>query len=155
MALKLSSPAFTDSGDFPADFTCNGRNVSPPLAISGVPQSASSLVLLFDDPDAAKEPAGNGSTFDHWVAYNMPANDQEITEDTIPKESELGKNSMGSSKYIGPCPPTFRHEYIFRLIALDKNLDFTNQPTKSEVEVAMRGHIIEETKLVSYYEQTS
>jgi len=155
MALKLSSTVFTNGGDFPNDFTCNGRNISPPLAISGVPQNSSSLVLIFDDPDAAKEPAGNGSTFDHWVVYNMPTSMRDIIEDSVPNGSKLGKNSMGSSKYIGPCPPTFRHEYILRLFALDNKLNFTNQPTKSEVETAMQRHIIEETKLVSYYKQPS
>jgi len=155
MALKLTSTAFIDGGDFPTDFTCNGRNINPPLAIFGVPQNSSSLVLIFDDPDAAKEPAGNGSTFDHWVVYNIPTSIQDIAEDSVPNGSKFGKNSIGSSQYIGPCPPTFRHAYILRLFALDNILGFTNQPIKSEVEEAMRGHIIEETKLVSYYKQPS
>lgn len=153
MALQLTSPTFKDDGVFPADFTCNGRNVSPPLVISGVPSNADSLVLLFDDPDAAKEPAGNGTTFDHWVAYNIPAQDQEIAENNIPPGAEVGKNSMGNTSYTGPCPPSFRHKYVFRLFALDTKLSFASPPTMSDVEVAAKGHVIEKVNLTAYYEQ--
>lgn len=152
MALQLTSPVFEADGRFPADYTCNGRNISPPLNITGVPAGSESLVLIFDDPDAAKEPAGRGETFDHWVVYNIPATDQEIAEDSIPSDAQLGVNSRGNDRYTGPCPPTFRHAYFFRLLALDNKLDL-NRPTKAQVLEVAVGHVVEEAKLVAYYEQ--
>lgn len=153
MTLQLESSVIKNGDTFPIDYTCNGRNINPPLKITNVPQGSASLVLLFDDPDAAKEPAGNGKTFDHWVIYNLPAADQEIAEDSIPSGCELGRNSTGRSSYIGPCPPTFQHKYIFRLFALDCSLHFTDQPKKDEIESAIKGHIIEKAELISFYKQ--
>ncbi|HUY85364.1 MAG TPA: YbhB/YbcL family Raf kinase inhibitor-like protein [Candidatus Dormibacteraeota bacterium] len=153
MALRLSSPAIEVNGQFPVDYTCNGRNVSPPLAISGVPAAARSLVLIFDDPDAAKEPAGRGRTFDHWVLYNIPSVDQEIPENSVPASAQAGQNGRGSSEYVGPCPPTFRHAYYFRLFALGRELELPELPTKAQVLQALEGNIIEENELVAYYEQ--
>jgi Raf kinase inhibitor-like YbhB/YbcL family protein len=154
MALQLTSAKFNNDGNFPVDYSCNGRNVNPPLKISGVSKDAVSLVLIFDDPDAASEPAGNGQTFDHWIVYNLPAVDQEIAEDTVPINSKLGQNSLGDERYTGPCPPTFRHKYFFRLMELDCRLNFPTVPTKAEIETAVVGHIIEKTDLISYYAQT-
>ena len=155
MALELSSSVFSNGTNFPADYTCNGRNVSPPLSIAGVPAKANSLLLIIDDPDAAKEPAGNGKTFDHWIVYNLMPKDQELTEANVPEEAKQGLNSMGSDKYIGPCPPTLRHKYFFRIFALDTNLDFDHAPTKDEIELAANTHIIEQAQLTAFYEQPS
>jgi len=152
MALILSSPVIQNEGEFPADYTCNGKDVSPPIKISDVPQGTKSLVLIFDDPDAAKEPAGSGQTFDHWLVYNIEPIDQEIAENSTPK-GQPGKNSRGSSGYIGPCPPTFRHKYIFRLLALDTTLELGELPSKAEIEQAAESHIIEEASLTAYYQQ--
>lgn len=153
MGIQLTSPAFVGGGNFPIDFTCNGRNVSPPLTISNVPEGVVSLVLIFNDPDAAKEPAGNGTTFDHWIVFNISPTDQKISEDSTPGGGELGKNSRGTATYIGPCPPTFRHQYVFHLLALDCKLKLSKQPTKVEVQEATKGHIVDEARLVSYYKQ--
>ena len=153
MTLQLESSAFTNGGNIPIDYTYNGRNVSPPLKISGVPRGSASLILILDDPDAANEPAGSGKTFDHWLVYNIPAVDQEIAEDSVPNGCELGKNSTGRSDYIGPCPPTFRHKYVFRLFALDCRLDFASPPSKDEIENAINGHVIEKIEIVAYYKQ--
>lgn len=153
MPLSLTSPAFTNGGDFPTKYTCNGQNTNPPLVISDVPKNAKSLVLILDDPDAAKEPAGNGKTFDHWLLYNIAPASQSISEGTTIKIGESGKNSSGGSNYIGPCPPTFRHEYIFRLLALDSNLQFDKAPTKAELEEATQPHVIETARLTAYYQQ--
>lgn len=96
MALKLTSPKFINGGVFPSTFTCNGKNVSPPLVISGVPKKAKTLVLIFDDPDAAKEPAGDGTTFDHWIVYNIPAVDQDVLENSIPKGEIWAKIALAA-----------------------------------------------------------
>lgn len=153
MALRLTSPVITNGDAFPVDYTCNGRGVSPPLKIEGVPGEAKSLVLIFDDPDAAKEPAGRGITFDHWLVYNIPAQDQEIAEASAPSGAQFGKNSAGRGDYMGPCPHTFRHKYFFRLLALDCRLDLTDLPTKVQIEQTAKDHVLDKTELTSYYEQ--
>lgn len=153
MTLQLSSPAFIPGGTIPAVYTCNGQNINPPLNISGVPKNAKSLVLVFDDPDAAKEPAGSGNTFDHWLIYNIPPNTQQIAEDSVPSGGQFGKNSAGNEKYIGPCPPSFKHKYVFCLLALDITLNLDNSPAKAQIEQAAQRHVIEQTELIAYYEQ--
>jgi len=152
MALQLTSPVMDNRGDFPPEYTCNGRNVSPPLEIAGVPAGSKSLALIFDDPDAAKEPAGSGRTFDHWIIYNIPPADQTVAEDSAPAGAEFGLNSAGHDRYVGPCPPTFKHAYNFRLLALDAELDLS-QPTKDEVLKATAGRVVEEARLTAYYAQ--
>lgn len=153
MALQLTSPVLTQGGMFPAKYTCNGENVNPPLKISGVPTGAKSLVLLFDDPDAAKEPAGIGKTYDHWIVYNLSTADQQIAEASRPIGAQFGKNSAGNDEYRGPCPPTFKHKYFFRLLALDTKLELGEMPDKAQVEEAARGHILEQAELTAFYEQ--
>lgn len=153
MSLQLTSPAFQLDGRIPIDYTCNGRNVSPPLSIAGVPEDAGSLVLIMDDPDAAKEPAGSGKTFNHWVLYNIDPVDQEIEENTLPASARAGNNSRGGTGYIAPCPPTFPHAYYFRLFAVDSKLQLPDGSSKQDILKVIKGHIIEETELVAYYEQ--
>jgi hypothetical protein len=153
MSLSLTSAEFEDGADFPQRHTCNGANVSPPLDISGVPANAVSLALIFDDPDAAKEPAGIGRTFDHWLVFNIDSSTTTIEEDSFPSGAEFGLNDLERGEYGGPCPPTFRHKYFFRLFALDSELSFDTMPTKSELESAIKDHLIEEVELTVYYEQ--
>ena len=54
MAMSLNSPAFQHNGHIPTKYTCEGEDVSPPLAWEGVPNGAKSLVLIIDDPDAPR-----------------------------------------------------------------------------------------------------
>ena len=37
MALTITSPAFATEHEIPSDFTCEGADISPALAWSGVP----------------------------------------------------------------------------------------------------------------------
>jgi hypothetical protein len=52
MAMTLTSPAFEQGGQIPSKYTCEGDDISPPLAWNGVPEGTKSLVLIIDDPDA-------------------------------------------------------------------------------------------------------
>ena len=61
MALKISSSAFADGGAIPKKYTCQGDDLSPPLAFSGVPDRTQSLALIVDDPDAP-DPAEDQET---------------------------------------------------------------------------------------------
>lgn len=144
MSLSLTSPVFKHKESIPELYTCDGENINPPLKIYGVPEEASSLVLIVDDPDA---PIGN---WDHWVIFNIPKETSNIAEDSSPKGIR-GENSWEKLGYGGPCPPDGEHRYIFKLYALDIFLDLQEGSNKQEVEGAMSGHILEQAQLVGLY----
>lgn len=142
--MKLTSPEFDDGGSIPSVYTCDGRNVSPPLGISDVPAGAESLALVVDDPDAP------GRTFDHWIVWNIAPDTTEIPEGQQPQGSP-GKNDFGDLTYGGPCPPSGTHTYRFKLYALDTELDLAKGSSKEQLEQAMEGHILEEDLLEGNY----
>ncbi len=144
--MKLSSPAFKDGAPIPIKYTCDGDDTSPPLALGDVPKNAKSLVLIMDDPDA---PMG---TWDHWIVAGIPPATTQIAEGSEPAGT-AGKNSWKRTGYGGPCPPDREHRYFFRLFALDAALDLAAGSTKSDVERAMRGHVIAEAALMGRYER--
>ena len=150
MPLKLTSPEFENNSKIPSKFTCDGQNTNPPLKISGTHPAAKSLVLIVDDPDAVK-PAGK--VWDHWVLWNIDPTIKEIKENSVPSGSVQGKNGSGKSQYQGPCPPDAEHRYFFKLYALGTTLNLKEGSTKSDVENAMNGHILEKAELIGKYER--
>lgn len=138
LLFTVSSPSFSNDEAIPARFTCKGKNVSPPLVISGVPENAQSLVLIVDDPDA---PFG---TFTHWILWNISPKTKRIEEGKMPEGAVSGFNSFGRSGYSGPCPASGLHRYFFTVIALDSIVGLNGQAKRSELEAAMRGHTIGE-----------
>ncbi len=142
--LKLASPAFKNNEMIPAKYTCRGEDINPALEISGVPSNAKSLALIVDDPDA---PAG---IWVHWVVWNMPPT-QKINEDSVPPGSSQGVTDFGRPGYGGPCPPSGTHRYFFKLYALDSNLNLGPNTKKSDLENAMKGHILAQTQLIGLY----
>ena len=143
--LKLSSPVFTDNATIPETYTCDGKNVNPPLEIAGIPGKSKSLALTVDDPDA---PAG---MWVHWLVWNINPHTHEIPEDTVPREAVLGKNDWHRNSYGGPCPPSGTHRYVFRLYALDTAIGLAGTATKQDLEEAMEGHILDQAQLVGVY----
>jgi len=156
VALKISSSAFVDGGAIPAKYTCEGDDISPALAWSGVPDGAKSLVLIVDDPDAP-DPAAPRMTWVHWVLYNLPPSatglPEAVAEDALPPGTKGGINDWKRTGYGGPCPPIGRHRYFFKLYALDAMLPAMNKPTKADVEKAMKGHVLAETQIVGTYQK--
>ena len=156
MALAISSTAFHAGGEIPADYTCEGGDVSPPLAWSGVPEGAKSLALIIDDPDAP-DPAAPKRVWVHWVLYNLPPTAKGLREavepDDLPAGTLEGKNDWKRTGYGGPCPPIGRHRYFFKLYALDTVLPDLNHPTKAALEQAMHGHILAQTEMIGTYQK--
>ncbi len=154
MTLKLTSTAFTDGGAIPSTYTCEGNDISPPLAWSGVPAGTQSLVLIVDDPDAP-DPAKPQRVWVHWVLYNLPADAsglaEAVAEEALPKGTEGGLNDWGRTGYGGPCPPIGRHRYFHKLYALDVRLEGLASPRKSQVEAAMEGHVLAQATLMGTY----
>jgi Raf kinase inhibitor-like YbhB/YbcL family protein len=150
MAMTIVSPAFTAGGMIPAEFSCDGPNVSPPLVLGNVPAEAKSLAIIVDDPDA---PAG---TWVHWVAYNIPAATKELARN-IPPQKELpngmrqGKNDFHRIGYGGPCPPGGTHRYFFKLYALDVLPNLAAGASAAQLLEAMKGHILAQAELVAKY----
>jgi Raf kinase inhibitor-like YbhB/YbcL family protein len=156
MALTLSSSAFSDGGEIPARYTCEGDDISPELSWSDVPAGAQSLVLIVDDPDAP-DPAAPKMVWDHWLLYNLPPDTGGLPEGAatgaLPAGTGEGINSWGRTGYGGPCPPIGRHRYFHILYALDVRLDGLDQPNKNQLLAAMADHILAHTELVGTYEK--
>lgn len=154
MDLNISSSAFEPGGMIPDKYTCEGRNVSPPLEWTQVPDEAESLVIIFDDPDAS---AGPGGPFAHWVVYNIPADTYYFEEDFLSQESQsfeglVGRNSFGNPYYEGPCPPMGEtHRYYLRLYALDVQLELTAGATRAQVIESSQGHILAKAETMGRY----
>ena len=143
--MKIESRAFLNNGKIPSKYTCDGENVNPPLAISDVPRTANSLVLIVDDPDA---PTG---TWVHWTVWNINPQTREIFEKNCPPEAIEGMTDFGRRGYGGPCPPSGEHRYFFKLYALDIILNLTSDATAKDIEKAMENHIIDKAELIGVY----
>jgi Raf kinase inhibitor-like YbhB/YbcL family protein len=156
MALTLGSTAFEQGKEIPSRFTCEGDNISPPLQWKGVPPSTRSLVLIVDDPDAP-DPKAPQRLFVHWVLCNIPPHDAAIHEgisaEKLPSGTREGLNDRKKPGYIGPCPPIGRHRYFFRLYALDVMIENQDQPSRTDIDRAMAGHILEMAELMGTYQK--
>ena len=157
MALSLSSPVFNHNGSIPKLYTCQGKDISPALSWSGLPEGTKSVVLIVDDPDAP-DPAAPKRTWVHWVLYNIPPTATGLPEAVnatgLPSGTRQGRNDWDRTGYGGPCPPIGRHRYFHKLYALDAVLQDLKQPTKATLLEAMKGHILEQAELVGTYQKT-
>ena len=155
-ALRLTSPAYRNHAGIPARFTCDGRDISPPLAWSGAPAGTRSFVLILEDPDAPN-PAAPQMTWIHWLLYDIPASVHALPEGGsthLPAGTRAGTNSWKRTAYGGPCPPIGRHRYFHLLYALDVVLPDLRAPGKARLEIAMRGHVLAEARLIGTYRRT-
>jgi Raf kinase inhibitor-like YbhB/YbcL family protein len=150
MAITITSTAFSEGSMIPQDYTCDGADISPPLAWYDVPDGATSLALICDDPDA---PMG---TWVHWVLFDIPAHIRELpahiaSEKIIQNGAKHGINDFRRLGYGGPCPPGGTHRYYFKLYALDTEINAEAGITKKELLKKMEGHILAEGQLMGRY----
>jgi Raf kinase inhibitor-like YbhB/YbcL family protein len=154
--MKLTSPAFADGKPIPSIYGCDERNISPPLAWTGVPDGTRSLALSIDDPDAKQAPGG---VFRHWAAYDIPSTVRDLAEGSGEAANAALKQSLndgGKPGYTGMCPPKgdAPHHYHFRLFALDvENLTLPANAKVKEVEDAAAGHILGQAELIGTFER--
>ncbi|HPX31869.1 MAG TPA: YbhB/YbcL family Raf kinase inhibitor-like protein [Smithella sp.] len=151
-AMEIKSLSFQHENMIPAQYTCDGRNVSPPLSWSGAPDKTKSFALICDDPDA---PVG---LWVHWVLFDIPASVNALPEnfsrtEDIPGFGKNGKNTSGRFGYDGPCPPDGTHRYYFKLYALDTMLNLKPGLTKDGLLQAIEGHVLAEAQLMSRYKR--
>jgi Raf kinase inhibitor-like YbhB/YbcL family protein len=151
MTIQITSPAFIEGNPIPQKYTCDGADISPPLAWTGIPAQAKSLALIVDDPDA---PAG---VWVHWVVFDMPPDLNGLPEGLAKTPTVAGIGAQGNTDfrkpgYGGPCPPKGKpHRYYFRLYALDSLLNLPVGAKRAELEQAMRGHILAAGQFVGTY----
>ena len=145
--FALESSAFENAQAIPSRHGCEGEDVSPPLRWSNLPEETRSLALIVDDPDAP------GGVFTHWIAWGLdPAAKGLGDGEQAPGE---GQNDFGTSGYRGPCPPSGhgRHRYVFRLYALDTNVELAAGASKADLERAIEGHVLTTAELVGTHER--
>ena len=149
-AFELTSSAFGAGEPIPSPYTCDGKDISPPLQWTDPPEGTQGFALIADDPDA---PSG---TWVHWVFYNIPADKRALPE-AVPPDAELtdgsinGQSSWTRFGYGGPCPPGGTHRYFFKLYALDTLLELNSGEDKAGVLSAMQGHILAQSELLGTY----
>lgn len=152
--MRITSTAFSNQTAIPALYTCEDKDISLPMAWSGIPAGTKSLALIVDDPDAP-DPAAPKMTWVHWVVYNLPPTSDGLLENvkTLPVGTKEGVNDWKRTGYGGPCPPIGCHRYFHKLYALDTVLPDLKQPTKAKLEEAMKSHIIGEAQLMGTYQK--
>jgi Raf kinase inhibitor-like YbhB/YbcL family protein len=149
--MQLSSPAFTPGSPIPRTYTCEGDGRAPELRWSGVPAGAKSLALVVHDPDAP-DPEKPKRDFVHWVVYDVPPATSGLPEGgALPPEARQGATDFGKPGWGGPCPPVGQHRYFFELYALDVVLPDLHQPTRAQLDAAMKGHVIGKAELMGTY----
>lgn len=151
MDISLVSSAFTSGETIPSRFTCDGANISPPLAWHNAPVETQSFALICDDPDAPR------GVWTHWVLWNIPADTTELPEHLSPRKmldngAQQGMNDSNTIGYSGPCPPQGpAHRYFFTVYALDRILELSGQIRKEQLLAAMKGHIIAKGEVMGRY----
>ena len=153
MALRIKSPAFNDGDIMPDKYTCEGRDISPPLFWEDIPDNTASFAIICEDPDAP------GGMWVHWVIYNILKGTTKLTEG-IPAYNEIengakqGMTDFGRIGYGGPAPPPGpAHRYFFRIYALDKILEVESGLTRDQLLRAMKGHILGEAAIMGKFKR--
>jgi Raf kinase inhibitor-like YbhB/YbcL family protein len=150
--IELVSPKF-NYGDFiPSTYTSDGKNISPPLNWSNVPEETNNLVITCEDPDA---PIG---TWVHWLLFNIPPEINRLPENFLLEKSSIpdikgGLNDFYQLEYGGPCPPKGVHRYYFYIFALSSKIYLNEGIRKKDLEKTMEGLIIGKGELMCRYKR--
>jgi len=154
--LTVTSSAFEEGGQIPTEYTGDGDDRSPPLALSGVPDAAVTLAVVVDDPDAP------GGTFVHWLLWNVPA-DRSTLPAGLPQRERLpaigdarqGTNGFDELGYRGPLPPSGDgpHTYRFTVYAVDDRLELSAGARRRKLDAALAGSVVASGRLTGEYER--
>lgn len=146
VSLIVESTAFQKGGTIPVQYTCKGADLSPPIRWLDGTKRAKSYVVMMNDMDA---PSGKDL---HWLLFNIPERISELQQGaTIPKGAVSGTNSFQKTGYKGPCPESGTHHYLFRVWALDTELELDETATQGDVMKAMEGHMVANNQLMGIY----
>ncbi|MBP6916919.1 YbhB/YbcL family Raf kinase inhibitor-like protein [Candidatus Saccharibacteria bacterium] len=148
--MKITSQAFNNNEPIPLKYSAYGQNISPPLQIDEVGENTVSLVLVVEDPDSVSvEP------WQHWLLWNIPPDTKSIAENTVPSGSIQGNNDSNILGYYGPRPPSGKHRYCFKLLALDTTLDLPEGSNRQQLNKALSGHVLYQAELIGLFESPS
>jgi hypothetical protein len=145
--ITVTSSAFGEGQPIPEKYSCDGDEVSPPLAWSGVPNEAAALALVVDDPDAP------GGTYVHWVVANIDPSARSVGEGAVPAGGVQVANSAGNASYAGPCPPSGTHRYRFTVHALDRSVDIGDGESLDDAFTAVDDASVAQGTLTGTYER--
>lgn len=146
--MRITSPGIENDAPFPDRYTCEGRDVSPPLEFEDVPAEAEELVLVVDDPDA---PDG---TFTHWLVWNLDPRRRELEEGSSGDlGAREGTNDFERVGWRGPCPPEDdeAHTYRFTLYAVDHPVHLTEDARRRDVDIELQEGVIEEAMFTARF----
>jgi Raf kinase inhibitor-like YbhB/YbcL family protein len=148
--INLTTQDIVNGGKIPADFTCDGRNISPTFLLDHIPSDAKSLVIVLDDADSTPK------YFTHWLAFNIGPWTTSVESSKVLGNAIVGVNDFGNNEYDGPCPPAGEtHKYYFRIYALDTMLNLNQEAQRKGLDSAMNGHIIGKGELTAEYSKVA
>jgi Raf kinase inhibitor-like YbhB/YbcL family protein len=149
--IKLESAQLKPGEKISLYYSCNQKNVSPPLNWAHAPSGTKSFVVMLEGPDK-----GRGQPL-QWGVYNIPASQTSLGE-AVPKvamdDKGMGQaqTELGPIGYAGPCIPKGESIFVFSVYALDIELKLYGGATRNELIKAMNGHVIDMAKLpVTHY----
>jgi Raf kinase inhibitor-like YbhB/YbcL family protein len=147
--IVVSSPVMSSSSTVPDEYTCVGTGISPPLAWSNIPATASQLALVITDPDAP------GGTFFHWTTYRFSPTVASVPSDSVPTGALQGLNGGGEASYYPMCPPKGdpAHHYHFTVYALRSPIGIGEGATPTTVMDAIQRAAIAQGVLVVPFAQ--
>ncbi len=146
--MKIESTAFKNNDLIPEKYTCDGKNINPPLSISNVPTGTKQLILIMHDVDSPSH------DFLHWMVWNINPDTKEIPEE-VGVKGQVIKNNFDERKYGGPCPGNGTHRYFFDLYAVNTIINFIAEPNREQLDAAMKPNVIEMATLVGKYSRKS
>jgi Raf kinase inhibitor-like YbhB/YbcL family protein len=144
-SITVSSSAFEPDGPIPTHYTCDGHDISPPLAWDGVPADAEAVALVVDDPNAP------GGTYVHWIVLDVAPTTTSVDEGAVPHGGVQAANSNGDAAYAGPCPPSGTHHYRFTVYALDQPTRLADGAGTAEALAAIDEHAVARGRLTGTY----
>ena len=144
--IVVTSPAFAAGTAIPRRFTCEGENVSPPLAWSGVAAGTAEVALVVDDPDAPR------GTYVHWIVIGLDRATTKLAEGMVPPGARQVRNSAGKAAYTGPCPPGGSpHHYRFTIYALQRKAEVDGEASPEAAIAAIEAAATARGRLVGTY----
>ncbi len=150
MVIKIESTVFDEGEPIPTKYTCSGVDISPPLEWNYIPENTVSIAIICEDPDAPR------GIWSHWVIFNLPADTMNLPEHVMGREildngAVQGLNDFGKVGYGGPCPPSGKHRYYYKIYALNVKLDLSPQTTRKSFLEAINGHILDQGQIMGTY----
>lgn len=156
--MKITSSAFKEKGSIPTKYAYHGvnggKNISVPLAWSGIPQETKSLALSIVDPHPVAK------NWVHWFVINIPPTVTQLEEGASMKSMPAGSkelfNTYGTVGYGGPEPPkgSGAHPYVVTLYALNiPSVSLADKTTLPEILKVLNGITITSATVTGMYER--